>query len=433
MEGEQSTLEIQPTENLDAYQAYLRGIYFIGQPHFSLENWNRAIESFQQAVEIDSMFALAYAELARAHARFYNLRYDLSESRLEKSDQAAAKALELGPDQPEVHLAIGYYYLWAYRNRKKALEHLEIAEKGLPNNVEIMLEKAAIFEPQGRWEEYINSLEKAIALSPRDASIPVNLAMGLWLTRRYSDAIDACNRAITLTPDGSWPYLYKTYTYWSWKGANAQSRDALEYVGVEHEFYLWSWYWQEVGEGNYQAALQLLSDTTFNWVSHKLWVRPKPMLSAFIYEYLNEHELAYKDYESAKTLLEKKIMEHLNDPRYHSSLGIAYAGIGRKKEAIREGEKAVELLPMSKDAAYGIPYVHDLAVIYIMVGEYDLALDQMEYLLSVPSWLSAGWLEMDIRFAPLRNHPRYKELLTKYAGDQVGYLRQEPGNWGNRD
>ena len=416
-DGEQSTIEIQPTENLDAYQAYLRGIYYVGQPHFSLEHWHRAIESFQQAVEIDTMFALAYAELAMAHARFYNLRYDLSASRLENSDRAAAKALELGSDRPRVHLAIGYYYLWAHRNRQKALEHLEIAEKGLPNNVEIMLEKAAIFEPQGRWEEYINLLEKAITLSPHDASIPVNLAFGLWLTRRYSDAIDACNRAISLAPDGNWSYLYKTYTYWSWQGANTQSRDALKSVDTEHEFYIWSWYWQEVGEGNYQAALQLLTDTTINWVSQKLWVRPKPMLSAFIYEYLNEHELAYKGYESAKILLEKKIVEHPDDPRYHSSLGIAYAGIGQKEEAIREGKKAVELLPMSKDAAYGIPYVLDLAVIYIMVGEYDLALDQMEYLLSVPSWLSAGWLEMGIRFTPLRTHPRYKVLIAKYAGN----------------
>ncbi len=417
LEGEQSTLEVQPTKNLDAYQAYLRGIYFIGQPHFSLENWNRATESFQQAVELDTMFALAYAELAMAHARFYNLRYDLSESRLENSDRAAARALELGSDQPRVHLAIGYYYLWAYRNRKKALEHLEIAEKGLPNNVEIMLEKVAIFEPQGRWEEYINLLEKAIALSPRDVSIPANLAMGLWYTRRYSDAIAACNRAITLTPDGSWPYLYKTYTYWSWQGANVQSREALASVGEEHEFYLWSWYWQEVGEGNYEEALQLLSDTTSSWVSHKLYTRPKPMLAAFIYEYLNKNDLAYEGYKSAKTLLEKMVMEHPDDPRYHSSLGIAYAGIGRKKEAISEGEKAVELLPMAKDAAYGIPYVHDLAVIYTMTGEYDLALDQIEYLLSVPSWLSTAWLNMDLCFAPLRTLPRYRELITKYAGD----------------
>ena len=102
LEGEQRALEIQPTESLAAYQAYLRGIYYLGQPHFSLENWLLAIENFQQAVVLDTGFAFAYAELAMAHARFYNLRYDLSGSHLKKSNQAAAKALEIAPDQPEV-------------------------------------------------------------------------------------------------------------------------------------------------------------------------------------------------------------------------------------------------------------------------------------------------------------------------------------------
>ena len=99
-------MELRPTDNLQAYQAYLRGRYYIGQPHFSLQNWNLALQNFQQAVDIDTGFALAYAELARSHARLYYLRHDLSESRLLKSRQAADKALVLGPDQPRVHLTL---------------------------------------------------------------------------------------------------------------------------------------------------------------------------------------------------------------------------------------------------------------------------------------------------------------------------------------
>ena len=107
-----------------------------------------------------------------------------------------------------------------------------------------------------------------------------------------------------------------------------------------------------------------------------------------------------------------------NDPRYHSALGIAYAGLGKKEEAIKEGLKAVELLPMSKDATYGTTYVYDLAINYTMNGEYDLALDQVEYLLSVPSWMSITWLEWEIRFAPLLTHPRFLELKEKYSENQ---------------
>ncbi|GAJ09828.1 unnamed protein product, partial [marine sediment metagenome] len=235
-----------------------------------------ALQNFQQAVEIDTGFALAYAELARSNARLYYLRHDLSESRLLKSDQAADKALELGPDQPRVHLALGYYYLYAYRDHKSALKHLEIAEKDLPNDVEIITEKADILASLGRWEEYIKLLDKASELSPREPSILTDLAFGLWLSRRYNDALIACNHAIALDPELTWPYLYKAFTYWNWKGPNQESRDALTNIEVEHEWYLWSWYFQEVGEGNYEAALQLMSDETVDWgVNQKICAMPK--------------------------------------------------------------------------------------------------------------------------------------------------------------
>lgn len=415
LEGEQNALKIQPTENLDAYQAYLRGRYFIGRAHFSLETWNQAVQNFQQAVEIDSSFALAYAELARAHARFYNLRYDLSESRLEKADQAAVKALELGSDLPEVHLALGYYYLWAYRDQEQALKHLEIAEMGLPNNVEILQAKAAIFEPMGRWDDNISSLKKATKLSPRDASNFTDIALGLWLTRQYKEAIDACNQSISLAPDGTWSYLYKTFAYWSWQGVSNHSREAIKSVPSSHEFYLWSLYYQETGEGNIKAVLEILSDTSNSWINHKVNARPKSLLSASIYTYIGNHMLAKKNYIAAIKLLEDKVRQNPKDPRYHSSLGVAYAGLGDKVRAIEEGKKAIQLLPISADAVYGISNVIDLAIIYTLLGDFDLALDKIEYLLSIPSWISVPWLEMDIHFAPLKTLPRYKELATKYA------------------
>lgn len=411
-------MEISPTDNLQAYQAYLRGRYYIGRPHFTVQNWNLALQNFQQAVEIDTGFALAYAELARANARFYYLRYDLSASRLLKADQAAAKALELGGDQPRVHLALGYYYLYAYRDQKGALKHLEIAEKGLPNNVEILIGKAAIFEPLGRWEEYIRLLDKACELSPLDPSIPTDQALGLWFMRRYRDAVDACDQAIAMDPELTWPYLYKIFAIFSWKGANQQSRYALENIEVENEWYLWSWYHQEVGEGNYEAALRLLADTTFEWgVDNKMFLVPKPLLSAYINDYLKKDKLAREGYQNAVDLLEKRASKIPNDPRNHGALGIAYAALGRKKEAIKEGVKATELLPVSVDAVYGISYVLDLAAIYTMLGEFDLAMEKIEYLLSIPSWISVTLFDWDIRFAPLKSHPGYRELLSKYAID----------------
>ena len=409
-------LNEKPTENLEAYQAYLRGRYYAGQPHFSVQNSDLALQNFQDAVEIDTTFALAFAELAKAHGRLIYMRQDLSESRYKEANQTAAKAIKFGSDQPRVHLALGYYYLYTFRDKEQALKHLEIAEKSLPNNVEIMVEKADIIVTRGQWEEYIHLLEKANQLNPNDASILTDLALGYWYTRRYRDEIDACNKAITCSPNSTWPYLYKIFGYWSWKGPCNESREAVKFVNKEHEWYLFSLVWQEVGEGNYQTALKLLSDTTKVWASdNKMWTIPQTMFTSFINTYLDEPELARSGYKTAVEILEKKVAEVPADPRYHSALGIVYAGLGKKEEAIKEGLKAVALLPVSKDAVYGIAHVQDLAIIYTMLGESDLALDQLDQLLSMPSWITPVWLEWDIRFSPLKNHPRYKELLAKYA------------------
>jgi len=174
--------------------------------------------------------------------------------------------------------------------------------------------------------------------------------------------------------------------------------------------------WQTVGEGNFQEAIRLMPDSEGIWLTHtKMWATPWTMFNAFIYDYLNEPELARAAYKNAMEILEKKVAEVPADPRYHSALGIAYAGLGRKEAAIKEGIIAVELLPVSKDAMYGLGHLQDLAIIYTKTGEYDLAVKQLEQLLSVPSWVSPVWLEWDIRFAPLRTHPGYKELLINHT------------------
>ncbi|MCK4835332.1 MAG: protein kinase, partial [Candidatus Aminicenantes bacterium] len=340
LESEHKTVEVIKTKNLDAYQAYLRGRYYAGQPHFTLENWKKVIQNFKQAVEFDPEFALAFAELSRAHSRLYYLRHDLSEERREMARRAAERAVELAPDSPEIHLALGYYHLWAYRDSEKALKEWALAEKSLPNNVEILTAKATFFEPQGRWEEAIATLKTAFKLSPRDASIATNLAGFYFFSRRYQQAIEMCNQAIALAPDLTWPYLYKTFTYWCLKDTMKEARSALESVPKDHSWAPWAWFWQEFREGHYQDALEHLSSTPGNWIRLTIHARPKSLLSAFVYDSLNKPQLAHSAYDTAKTLLETEVRVRPNDPRLHSSLGIVYSALGRKKEAIQEGKLA---------------------------------------------------------------------------------------------
>jgi len=413
---EKEQIDKQPTDKLEAYHAYLRGRYYTEQPHFTLNNWLKAIENFEEAVKIDTVFAEAYAELARGHARLRFLREDLSESCLAKADQAAKKALQYGSEEPRVHLALGYYYLYAYRDEDKALQHLEIAEKGMPDDVEILYEKANIILTKGRWYESIELFEKANENNPRDVSILTDLAFCLWWTRQGDYGLDICNKAIALDPDANWPYIYKAYIYWSIKGPDKDSREAITHIDPDHEWHLFSWYWQEVGEGDFDDALKLVADSSETWgVNHKMWTTPKSMLRAFIYEYLGETEHARSDYQSAVEILEKKVDEVPDDPRYRSALGICYAALGEREKAIEQGLEATKLLPVETDAIYGVSFLHDLAIIYIKLGEYGLALEQVEKLFQIPCWLSPVWFEWDIRFAPLLSNPMYQELAEEFA------------------
>ncbi len=413
-------VETRPTENLDAYQAYLQAQYWAGQPHFAADNWERAIQSYEHAVEIDPRFALAYAKLSAAHARLYYFWYDFSPERREKAKTAVDKAVELAPDAPEVHLALGYYHLFVERDVPKAFGEFEIAARDLPDDDDILRAKGDGFREQGHWTEAIDHYRRACELNPRSASLWVDLAECDWWSRRYPEAIEECNKAIALAPDQMWPYLAKVFDYWSWKGKDAleESRATLEAMesGQDPDWMVWTWFYQAVFEGDYQEALGYLTSFSKDWIRIKVGATPISLLSAQVHELLNEPRLAVSDYENAKDALEKEVLVYPEDPRYHSSLGVAYAALGRKDDAIREGKRAVELLPMSKDAVYGIPYVIDLAHIYTLLGDAEAAAGELEHLLSVPSWISSAWLQMDPRWNRLRDDPRFKRLIEKYAG-----------------
>jgi serine/threonine protein kinase/tetratricopeptide (TPR) repeat protein len=416
LEPERRSVEEPPTRNLEAYQAFLRARYYENRPHFTTANWVRVVESYQQAVQLDSGFALAYAELARGHARLYYLWYDHSPARLEMANRAAERALALAPEMPAVHLALGYHRLYAERDPKKALEQFSIAEKGMPHNAEILEAKEAVSSMVGRWEEALESARQAFDLSPLDGSLAVDLGEIYWVLRRYEDAVRTCDRAIELTPDDAWPYLIKTFSIWSWKGKPSETQTLVEAVPTAHEWTPWVWYWQEMLKHDYRGAIARLSSFSNPWIRTKCWAMPKSLLAGYAYRLLGEKENSRRAYESARIMLETEVKDHPDDPRYHSSLGIACAALGLKKKAIQEGKKAVELLPISKDAFYSMPYIEDLAFIYTLTGETEAALDRLDYLLSIPSWISVAWLRMDPQWDLIRNQPGFAKLLEKHSG-----------------
>lgn len=166
-------------------------------------------------------------------------------------------------------------------------------------------------------------------------------------------------------------------------------------------------------DGKFEDGLNRLSAASLEAFSTQFYFMPKELLYAQIYELMDEKQLARKHYTSARVLLEARIIEHPEDSRFYSSLGMVYAGQGKKQNAIQAAEKAVELLSVSKEAYRGTFRLKDLALVYTMVGEYDQALDKIEYLLSIPGEMSLPLLQLDPRWAPLKGSPRFQRLIEK--------------------
>jgi tetratricopeptide (TPR) repeat protein len=172
----------------------------------------------------------------------------------------------------------------------------------------------------------------------------------------------------------------------------------------------------DIYEGKYEDALKDISLFKFDVIQTEFYFRLKYLYNATIYGLMNKPELEHAYYDSARIFLKKRIIDFPGDQRLYSSLGIAYAGLGLNEKAISEGEKAVKLLPVSKEAYKGPFLIEDLAQIYVMAGKYDEAIKQIKYLLSIPGFLSTKILELDPRWAPLRNLPEFKKMMESYSG-----------------
>jgi len=372
---------------------------------------------FARAVELDPDFALAYAELSRTHSALYLGGWDHVEDRLSMAKAAAIRALDLQPELPEAHLALGYYYYWGRREYDRALKEFAIAEKGLPNDNRILEAIAYVRRRQGNFEVAADYLKRAFELSPQDAQIANEIGGTYEILRRYAEAERYYDRSISLAPDQVLAYMNKAGIYVMWQGDTQKARATLESMPKKDDESMFGyWFWLELLERDYQAALDRLASASVELIKNQNQFTPKALLAGRVYQLMDKPELARASFDSARVLLETELKERPDDYRIRSALGIAYAGLGRKADAIREGKLGVELYPVSKDAfGIGTFRVRVLAYIHVMVGEYDASIDQIEYLLSIPSLIiTVPLLRLHPDWDPLRDHPRFEALLEKY-------------------
>jgi TolB-like protein/DNA-binding SARP family transcriptional activator/Tfp pilus assembly protein PilF len=414
-EPQRRVVEAIPTRNLEAYDYYLRGNDY-ARRGTEVRFLGPALRMYEKAVELDSGFALAYAMLARMHARMYFMHFDRSEDRLAQARRSVDRAFELEPNLPEAHHSLADYHLDRL-DYDQALRELAIAQASRPNDSRILITSAVLHQRQGKLQEALADFERALQLDPASSPVASNYGLTYLLLRDFPRAEALYGRAIALAPDRPNPYYTKTTLYLLWDGSTRRARAVLDEArtaGVADEpLLLYAQVLVEIFDRRYQEAIDLLLAKAPERVEDQNRFIPRTLLYAQLYGLMRRHDLERAYYDSARSLVLRKIQERPEDPRLHSALGIAYAGLGRKQEAIREGEKGGELLPISREAVRGYHRVLDLARIYAMVGEPNAAVERLEYLLSVPGTLTRAWLRVDPTWDPLRDYPRFQRLLDR--------------------
>ena len=414
LEPERKAIYAKPTDNLEAYDFFLRGAkqFEIGMNNRITGEINQGVELMKKAIELDPDFTFAYIGLAHIHALAYHSGIDRTEERKAKAREAVDKMLELEPDLPESQLALGRYYYYVLRDYDRTIEIFKAIQKALPNIAPSYL--GAVHMRRGNWEQAAEIYEKSFKLNPRSPGTAHFLGLIYERTRKYEKAVEWFDRALSIAADYIWSQFGKVRVYYLSNGDTEKARALLETL-PPHRFNDYWWILNGMLERNFKGVLDRLDSLSYDVAEGEYFNFYKHLAYAMVYQAMNNQSLMKTHAEEARIALEEALREHPEDSRIHTSLGLVYAYLGRKEEAIREGKRAVDLYPLSRDA-YGAPhYVNSLAMIYTVVGEYEEAIDQLEYLMSIPSGdiVSIPVLRLDPIWDPLRQHPRFKRLLEE--------------------
>jgi serine/threonine protein kinase/tetratricopeptide (TPR) repeat protein len=408
-------LEERPTESLAAYEAFLRGEEasqaMLGSNPPSLR---RAVEHYERAVALDPSFLEAWAQLSRA-ATFLYYNGTPTPALAARAQEAAESALALGPERPEGHLARGEYTQAVLGDPARARAELERASALAPTNAEYASAMALVDQSLGHWEASLRSLEEARRLDPRSVRTLGRLSTtALWL-RRTEQAREVLDAGLALAPANLDLLQQEAMTYLqegNLVGARAVLTAAPKEVDpaalVAYVANYWDLAWV-LDEAQLELLLSLGPGAFGD--DRGIWAFILTQAYALRHDEGNVRSHA----EIARAAFAEQISAIPDDAQRHVFLGLSLAWLGRKAEAIREAERAVELLPVTRDAYSGSYIQHQLVRVYLLTGEPEKALDALEPLLEIPYLLTPAWLTVDPTFAPLEGNPRFEKLLPEKA------------------
>jgi serine/threonine protein kinase/tetratricopeptide (TPR) repeat protein len=409
--GEEKRLSEKPTQNLAAYDAFLKGEESWNSTGADPPSLRKQLGFYEQAVALDPGFAQAWAKVSWVNSILYGLSTPMP-ALAERARQAAEKAGALAPSRPEGYVALGSYERWVSKDYSRALEQYAKGQRVAPSNADLIYGTARSEEGLGRWDAGVEHFRQAERFDPRSAFILSDLGDALDRLRRYPEARAVLDRGLALAPDNL-DLIGGKATAFLGEGDLAGARAVLKAAPKDVEptalvaflAVYWDLVW--VLDEQQQELLLRLTPSAFD-DDRGTWGICLAQAYAFKGDAVNLRTYA----EEARKAFEEQLRASPNDAHRHVELGRALAYLGRKEEAIREGELGVALAPAAKDALRG-PYIQDRLVrIYTLLGEPEKALDRLEPLLKIPHYLSPGRLRIDPNFDPLRKNPRFQKLVA---------------------
>jgi TolB-like protein/class 3 adenylate cyclase/Flp pilus assembly protein TadD len=420
--SEKAAIEQKPTADLAAHDLYVRAKTLIATALFSTpqqESLLEAVRLLNQAIERDPAFALAYYQLADAHDRLYFGGTDHTPARLAMADAAIQSLARLLPNSGEAHLALAKHLYWGYRDYDRARDELKRAQKSLPNDPLSFEILGYIDRRQGRWAESTKNLERAIELDPQNRNVLQQLANSYLCLRRYADAKRVLDRAITLDPKDSAMRALRDLTELRWHADSGPLMSTIAAIIAEDsrdaENIAEQWFEVSLCARDLDGARRALAAMAIAGCYDDTVPFPRAWCEGVVAETAGDNAAARVAFTNARTETAKLVAEQPGYAEALCVLGMIDAALGHKEDAIREGRRAIELLPVTKDAVIGAQLVQNLALIYAWTGEKDLAFQQLAIAATIPSYLSYGELRLHPRWDSLRGDPRFEKIVASLA------------------
>jgi serine/threonine protein kinase len=416
---EKITIERAPTNDITAFELYARA-KDIFTSNSTKGNVLEAVDLLNQAIARDPSFFNAYCLLASAHDLLYFLGHDHTPARLALAEAAIGAAFRIHPDAGEAHLARANNLYQGYLNYDAALAELEVAAKTLPNNARVFELKGLIVRRQGKPEEAVRSLERAIDLDPRNFNTLKQLALSYRLLRRFAEQKSVLERALAIDPNNVDIKLELAAAEFYSKADPRplhQLVDSIRATNPAASPYLAEyWLFYALAERDAVAARNAvitagekpaLTDETVEF--------SRPFMEGVIARMTKDDAGARAAFTEARAEQQKILQAPESYGPVLCVLGLIDAGLGRKEEALRQGRRAVELLPIEKDAIHGKGMVEYFAMIAAWVGDKDLACEQLAIAVHPPSPLNYGHLKLLPFWDPLRGDPRFEKIVASLA------------------